>query len=83
MNNAIAFVLVEEVLARHRHLRAPLRVEVEYRSPIDRDVALTFGGMDVPDAADTPDLVGYDGWLLDDQARCQTAFRIRRLPPPA
>ena len=83
MNNAIAFALVEEVLARRRDLRAPLRVEVEYRSPIDRDVALTFGGVDVPDAADTPDLVGYDGWLLDDQARCQTAFRIRRLPPPA
>ena len=44
MNNAIAFVLVEEVLARRRDLRAPLRVEVEYRSSIDRDVTLNFGG---------------------------------------
>jgi acyl-ACP thioesterase len=75
MNNAIAFVLVEEALARRRDLRAPLRVEVEYRSPIDRDVALTIGGTD--------DANGYEGWLLDDQSRCQTAFRIRRLPPPA
>jgi acyl-ACP thioesterase len=83
MNNAIAFVLVEEVLAHRRDLRAPLRVEVEYRSPIDRDVALHFGGTDIPDAAGTHDLIGYDGWLLDDQARCQTAVRIRRLPPPA
>jgi acyl-ACP thioesterase len=83
MNNAIAFVLVEEVLARRRDLRAPLRVEVEYRSPIDRDVALNFGGLDVPDAVGTHDVTGYDGWLLDDQVHCQTAFRIRRLPPPA
>jgi acyl-ACP thioesterase len=83
MNNAIAFALVEEVLARRRDLRAPLRVEVEYRSPIDRDVALRVGGRDVPDAVGTDDFIGYDGWLLDDQARCQTAFRIRRLPPRA
>ena len=82
MNNAIAFALVEEVLARRRDLRAPLRVEVEYRSPIDRDVALHVGGVDVSDAAVTHDLIGYDGWLLDDQARCQTAFRIRRLQRP-
>jgi len=83
MNNAIAFVLVEEVLARHRDLRAPFRVEVEYRSPIDRDVVLTIGGLAVPDVDGTHDVIGYDGWLLDDQSRCQTAFRIRRLPPPA
>ena len=83
MNNAIAFALVEEVLARRRDLRAPLRVEVEYRSPIDQDVALHVGGLDVPDGAGTHVFIGYDGWLLDDQARCQTAFRIRRLPPPA
>jgi acyl-ACP thioesterase len=83
INNAVAFALVEEVLARRRDLRAPLRVEVEYRSPIDRDVALRVGGRDVPDAVGTDDFIGYDGWLLDDQARCQTAFRIRRLPPRA
>jgi acyl-ACP thioesterase len=82
INNAIAFALVEEVLARRRDLRAPLRVEVEYRSPIDRGVALSLGGRDAPDAAGTGDFTGYDGWLLDDQAHCQIAFRIRSLPAP-
>jgi acyl-ACP thioesterase len=82
INNAIAFAVVEEVLARRRDLRAPLRVEVEYRSPIDRGIALSFGGLDAPDAAGTCDFIGYDGWLLDDQARCQIAFRIRSLPAP-
>ena len=80
MNNAIAFALVEEVLARRRDLRAPMRVEVEYRSPIDRDVALIVGGVDAPEAAEAADIVGYDGWLVDDQSRSQIAFRIRRLP---
>jgi acyl-ACP thioesterase len=73
MNNAIAFVLVEEVLARRRDLRAPLRVEVEYRSSIEREVTLNVGGEDAAGG------IGYDGWLVDDQARCQIAFRIRRL----
>jgi hypothetical protein len=35
VNNSVAFVIVEEVLAQHRDLRAPMRVEVEYRSSID------------------------------------------------
>ncbi len=46
VNNAIAFALVEEVLARRRDLRAPLRVEVEYRASIDRDVRLGVGWVD-------------------------------------
>lgn len=73
MNNALAFVVVEEVLASRRELRAPLRVAVEYRSPIDRDVELRRGGVDGVD--------GYDGWLVDDHGRCSVAFRITR--PPA
>jgi acyl-ACP thioesterase len=73
VNNAVAFVLVEEVLARRRDLRAPLRVEVEYRSPIDRDVGLNVGGIESP-LGDV-----YDGWVVDDQARCHIAFRISRL----
>ena len=79
MNNALAFALVEEVIASRRDLRAPLRVEVEYRSPIDRDVSLNVGGVDAPDV-DEPAIIGHDGWLVDGQARCQIAFRIRRLP---
>ena len=73
MNNAIAFVLVEEVLAARRDLRAPLRVEVEYRSPIDRDLALAVGGADHDET--------HDGWLVDAEGRCHVAFRIIR--PPA
>ena len=69
INNAIAFTLVEEVLARRRDLRAPLRVEVEYRSSIDRDIALRIGGVDAA--------AQHDGWLVDDQTRCQIAFKSR------
>jgi acyl-ACP thioesterase len=75
VNNAIAFVLVEEVLALRRDLRAPLRVEVEYRSPIDRDVDLRVGG--VGGSAGT----SHNGWLLDAEGRCPVAFRITRLAP--
>lgn len=73
VNNAIAFVLVEHVLARRRDLRAPLRVEVEYRSAIDRGVRVSVGGMDASDGAHT-------GWLVDEDARCPVAFRIGPLP---
>jgi acyl-ACP thioesterase len=79
VNNAIAFVIVEEVLARRRDLRAPLRVEVEYRSPIDRDVKLRLGGV----GSGGPDSTSYDGWLVDSEGRCPLAFRIARLAPQA
>jgi acyl-ACP thioesterase len=72
MNNAVAFALVEEVLASRRGLRAPLRVEVEYRSPIDSGVPLRRGGVDGADL--------YHGWLSDEQGRCHLAFRISRPP---
>jgi acyl-ACP thioesterase len=72
INNAVAFVLVEEVLSTRRELRAPLRVEVEYRSPIDRGVRLRCA------AADRAD--GCDGWLVDDDGRYPVAFRIGRPP---
>ena len=74
VNNAVAFVLVEELLARRRDLRAPLRVEVEYRSSIDRDVNLGIGWVE-----DDDDHAAL-GWLVDDQARCHVAFRVAHLP---
>jgi acyl-ACP thioesterase len=77
MNNAIAFVIVEEVLAGNRHLRAPLRVEVEYRAPVDPGVALHVGGRTAVGGDD-----GYDGWLIDDHDRCLIAFRVARPPTP-
>jgi acyl-ACP thioesterase len=77
VNNAVAFVLVEEVMARRRELRAPMRVEVEYRSAIDRDVALRVGGVGVVEGEGAG---AHTGWLVDDQSRCLVAFRIS--PPP-
>jgi acyl-ACP thioesterase len=77
MNNAIAFVIVEEVLAGNRHLRAPLRVEVDYRAPVDPGVALHVGGRTAFGGDD-----GYDGWLIDDHDRCLIAFRVARPPTP-
>ena len=75
VNNAIAFVVVEDFLVRRRDLRAPLRVEVEYRSSIDRDVNLRVGWVDGDERAPL-------GWLVDDQARCLVAFRVSRPPGP-
>lgn len=75
VNNAIAFVLVEEVLAERRGLRAPLRVEVEYRSAIDRGATVVRGGVDRAD--------GHDGWLVDADGRCPVAWRITRFPHPS
>jgi acyl-ACP thioesterase len=84
MNNAVAFALVEEVLASRKGLRAPLRIEVEYRSPIERGVAVLCGGIDGADGADGADWAGgsesYNGWLVDDRGRCHVAFRIARPP---
>ncbi|MGZ4763975.1 MAG: acyl-[acyl-carrier-protein] thioesterase [Ilumatobacteraceae bacterium] len=71
MNNAVAFVVVEEALASRRELRAPLRVVVEYRNPIDRGVRLRCGGIDRDD--------GYDGWLVDEHGDCPVAYQITRL----
>ena len=79
VNNAIAFVLVEEAMARRRDLRAPLRIEVEYRAAIDRDVRLRVGGVDIVDEPDSPSAAGeHRGWLVDDDARCLVAFRVSR-----
>jgi acyl-ACP thioesterase len=71
INNAVAFVVVEEVLAARRELRAPLRVVVEYRSPIDRGARLRHGVVNHED--------GCDGWLVDEDGSCPVAFRIGRL----
>ncbi|MEP7048464.1 MAG: acyl-ACP thioesterase domain-containing protein [Ilumatobacteraceae bacterium] len=89
VNNAIAFALVEEAIAGRRHLRAPLRVEVEYRAPIDRDIPLSIGGigLDAPrngfaeterdrERACRIGSDAYAGWLVDNDRKCLIAFRI-------
>ena len=37
VNNAACWQIVEEVLSKHRDLRAPLRAEVQHRTAIERD----------------------------------------------
>jgi acyl-ACP thioesterase len=74
VNNAVALVIVEEVLANHRDLRAPMRVDVEYRSSIDRGTALRVGGVASRDR--------YEGWVVDDEGSACIAFRIERLDAP-
>ena len=71
VNNAVAFVIVEEALAHHRDLRAPMRVDVEYRSPIDRGVSLRVGGVVSDDR--------YDGWVVDDSGVAAIAFSVVKL----
>src|SRR3954449_7780042 len=61
VNNAVALVIVEEALAQHRNLRAPMRIDVEYRSSIDRGTVLEVGGVSTPDGQ------RYDGWVIDAQ----------------
>jgi acyl-ACP thioesterase len=72
VNNAVALVVVEEALAQHRDLRAPMRVDVEYRSSIDRGTVVHVGGMSTDDGD------RYDGWVLDDQGAVCIAFRIEQ-----
>jgi len=71
VNNSVALVVVEEALAQHRDLRAPMRVEVEYRASIDRGTVLQVGGV-VSDGR-------YDGWVVDGDGTVCIAFRIDRL----
>jgi acyl-ACP thioesterase len=40
VNNAASWQAVEEVLAGHRHLRAPLRAEVQHRTSIERGASV-------------------------------------------
>ena len=58
VNNAAAWSAVEEVLAERRHLRAPLRAEVEFRSAIEARPAVD---LQVADDADGRTSV----WLTD------------------
>ena len=55
VNNAVYWEIVEQLLAEHRHLRAPLRATVEHESPIEH-VAVASAGLAMP-AIGTPRLV--------------------------
>ena len=68
VNNAAALVVVEEALSERRELRAPLRVEVEYREAIERGDALRRCGRDEQHC--------HHGWLVDQRERCKVGFTI-------
>jgi acyl-ACP thioesterase len=51
VNNAVYLAMVEEALARRRDLRAPLRVEVEYRAGIDPQAQIEVAHVDLDDGS--------------------------------
>jgi acyl-ACP thioesterase len=51
VNNAATWAMVEEVLVARRHLRPPLRAELEYRLPIERGDQVELAVVDHPDGA--------------------------------
>ena len=57
VNNSFAWVVAEELLSARSDLRAPLRVEAEYRGAIERGCALAVAVDQRPD--------GFDAWLID------------------
>jgi acyl-ACP thioesterase len=68
VNNAVSWAVVEELLARRRDLRAPLRASLEHRAPLDgRAVRVRW--------TDAPD--GVWAWLADADAGGVPAVTVR------
>ena len=61
VNNAVYWTVLEQVLARRRELRAPLRAVVEHRAALERS---SSPFVDVRDQAD-----GARLWVLDAAAQ--------------
>jgi acyl-ACP thioesterase len=66
MNNAAYWAAVEEELSRRRHLRAPLRAEVEFRAAIEPHVRIDAVSEEGPD--------GVRVWLCGDAGVYATAL---------
>ena len=73
VNNAVAWAAVEEERAGRKHLRAPVRAEVEYRDAIER-------GDTVSRVARDHDAGGLSVWLADEQ-RPDRVFVTARVFP--
>ncbi|MBK5224754.1 MAG: 4-hydroxybenzoyl-CoA thioesterase [Acidimicrobiia bacterium] len=71
VNNAVSWEAVEEERAGRKHLRAPLRAEVEYRDAIER-------GHDVVRVARDHEGGGVSMWLVDaaDHSHVYTSARM-------
>ncbi|MGZ4682823.1 MAG: acyl-[acyl-carrier-protein] thioesterase [Acidimicrobiales bacterium] len=51
VNNAATWAMVEEALVARRHLRPPLRAELEYRLPIEQGDEVELATLDHPDGS--------------------------------
>jgi acyl-ACP thioesterase len=71
VNNAVAWTVVEEERAGRKHLRAPVRAEVEYRDAIERHDGVTRVAVEHEGG-------GLSSWLVDatDPARVFTSARV-------
>lgn len=71
VNNAVAWAVVEEGRASRRHLRAPVRAEVEYRDATERDDVVERLVLDHEDG-------GMSTWLVDaaDPTRVFISARV-------
>jgi len=73
VNNAACWQVVEETLAGRRHLRDPLRAEVQHRTAIERGAAVEVVEADAAD--------GLGLWVLADGLVAATAQAVRLAPP--
>jgi acyl-ACP thioesterase len=71
VNNAVSWAALEEERAGRKHLRAPVRAEVEYRDAIERDDAVLRVALDHEGG-------GLSSWLVDasDPTRVFTSARV-------
>jgi acyl-ACP thioesterase len=73
VNNAVYWAAVEDVLARRRDLRGPLRAEVEHRTALGRNAQATLQVREGPN--------GFEMWVLDGppgQTAVSASARLER-----
>lgn len=75
VNNAVSWAVVEEERVARKHLRAPLRAEVEYRDAVERGHQVGRIAVDGEDGS-------LSVWLVDvaDPSRVYTSARLVSLP---
>jgi acyl-ACP thioesterase len=72
VNNAAYWELVEELLARRRSRRAPLRVELEHVRAIERGASCAL--------VHRPDADGWSAWLVGADGAVHMAAVLRVTP---
>jgi acyl-ACP thioesterase len=73
VNNAVYLEVVEEHLARRRELRAPLRVEVEFRTAVEPDHEVAVVSMAESDG-------GLSLWVVGEDDTVHASARISSMP---